>query len=73
MSKDKKDDKNEEEKPPLDLNAVGKAFVEHYYTLFDGNRMQLADLFVCLILYESGECWHGTNWVTQYCCFLIIF
>lgn len=48
MSKDKKDE-TEAEKPPLDLNAVGKAFVEHYYTLFDGNRMQLADLFVCIM------------------------
>lgn len=32
--------------PFSDVNAVGKAFVEHYYTLFDTNRLQLADLYV---------------------------
>ncbi len=40
----KKKEKKEEE--PLDLNEIGKAFAEHYYTLYDTNRMQLGDLFV---------------------------
>mmetsp|Transcript_19215 Transcript_19215/g.30440 ORF Transcript_19215/g.30440 Transcript_19215/m.30440 type:complete len:149 (-) Transcript_19215:356-802(-) len=42
---DKKDESNQAEKPDVDLNAIGKAFVEHYYTLFDNNRLQLADLY----------------------------
>jgi len=36
--KDKKD-----EKP--DINSIGKAFVEHYYNLFDTNRIALTDLW----------------------------
>lgn len=46
---DSKDDKKEEKKD-IDLNAIGKAFVEHYYTLFDNNRLQLADLYVMLLI-----------------------
>ena len=30
-----------------DINQIGKSFVEHYYNLFDNNRQQLANLFVC--------------------------
>ena len=49
---DKKDDANgRDEKKDIDLNAVGKAFVEHYYTLFDNNRLQLADLYVMSFVY----------------------
>jgi len=46
---DNKDDEMNDVKPDvlpeIDLNAIGKAFVEHYYTLFDSNRLQLADLY----------------------------
>ena len=27
--------------------AVGQAFVKHYYTLFDGDRASLRNLYVC--------------------------
>ena len=43
---DKKDDHKTPAKRDIDLNAIGKAFVEHYYTVFDNNRLQLADLYV---------------------------
>lgn len=33
-----------------DINQIGKSFVEHYYNLFDNNRQQLANLFVCYII-----------------------
>ncbi|KAL6508177.1 Nuclear transport factor 2A [Orobanche minor] len=29
----------------MDLDAVAKAFVEHYYTTFDANRANLANLY----------------------------
>merc|ERR1712039_387184 len=36
-------------------NAIGKAFVEHYYTLFDSNRLQLSDLYqdTSMICFEN--------------------
>ena len=46
---EKRDSKPEEIQPEIDLNAIGKAFVEHYYTLFDSNRLQLSDLYVTSI------------------------
>ena len=46
---EKRDSKPEEPQPEIDLNAIGKAFVEHYYTLFDSNRLQLSDLYVTFI------------------------
>ena len=50
-NKDDKKDEARDEKKDIDLNAVGKAFVEHYYTLFDNNRLQLADLYVMFFIY----------------------
>merc|ERR1711997_856161 len=54
---DKKDDDKQKKKPDVDLNAIGKAFVEHYYTLFDGNRLQLADLYqdTSMLSYENEQ------------------
>ena len=45
---DKDENKEEvrDEKKDIDINAIGKAFVEHYYSLFDNNRLQLADFYV---------------------------
>ena len=59
---EKKDDedKQPDKKPDIDLNAIGKAFVEHYYTLFDNNRLQLADLYV-MFNYFICILYHGYN------------
>ena len=45
-AKDDKDKKEEKTLAQVDINDIGKKFVEHYYTLFDNNRLQLADLYV---------------------------
>ncbi|KAL7224201.1 hypothetical protein ACSBR1_025629 [Camellia fascicularis] len=29
----------------MDLDAAAKAFVEHYYPIYDGNRTELANLY----------------------------
>eukprot|EP01084_Bolivina_argentea_P250295 419293_1 len=52
---DKKEDNKPEQKTDIDLNGIGKAFVEHYYTLFDSNRLQLADLYqdTSMLSYEN--------------------
>ena len=45
---DSKEESKKEEKTlaQVDINDIGKKFVEHFYTLFDNNRLQLRDLYV---------------------------
>lgn len=44
--------------PPVAINidAVGQAFVKHYYTLFDTQRANLAPLYVGFCIETSEWC-----------------
>lgn len=36
---------NKVKREKIDTNEIGKVFIEHYYSTFDNNRMQMASLY----------------------------